>query len=356
MPVNPLHQQLHERAAIIASWDTDTLIKPKESGSWDFSDQKETFEVIVAFYKDVANSNLSAIPGTDANNILNAADGMIRILTQIKDYNWKREQHDPAGVIRNLSGSLQNQWRDVYQATAVHLGVARVTSAAFTDEIRNFKTVSAKLIQELQATVLSYCEASKSVQVELESKKTEIEAVLHAARQSAARSAVSAQASEFDHEAIACRNASIAWITATTFVVVGSLVTVYQLFLKEFHQPLGTATPANSPQSFTAPLVQQTLARVLVVTLLYSAVVWCARNYFASRHNYTVNRHRRNAMQTFRAFVEGTEDQATRDFILRQAAACAFSPQQSGYLKDESLPTPGPTAQILDFAKTDGKS
>jgi hypothetical protein len=59
-------------------------------------------------------------------------------------------------------------------------------------------------------------------------------------------------------------------------------------------------------------------------------------------------------MQTFRAFVEGTKDLATQDFILRQAAACAFAPQQSGYLKDESLPIPAPASQIVDVVKPGG--
>src|SRR6266542_3728871 len=101
----------------------------------------------------------------------------------------------------------------------------------------------------------------------------------------------------------------------------------------------------------TIAVIQQTIARLLIITLLYGAVVWCARNYFACRHNYTVNRHRRNAMQTFRAFVEGTKDPATQDFILKQAAACAFAPQQTGYLKDESLPAPVPASQIIEVGK-----
>ena len=104
----------------------------------------------------------------------------------------------------------------------------------------------------------------------------------------------------------------------------------------------------------TAAVVQQTVARVLIVSLLYASVVWFARNFFACRHKYTVNRHRRNAMQTFRAFVEGTQDPATSDFILRQAAACGFAPQQSGYLKDESLSIPAPASQIIDVVKQGG--
>ena len=109
-----------------------------------------------------------------------------------------------------------------------------------------------------------------------------------------------------------------------------------------------------SNHAITIEALQQTVARILIITLLYSVVVWVARNYFASRHNYTVNRHRRNAMQTFRAFVEGTEDKATQDFILRQAAACAFAPQQTGYLKDESLPTPAPSSPFIDIVRPGG--
>jgi len=62
--------------------------------------------------------------------------------------------------------------------------------------------------------------------------------------------------------------------------------------LKGSNQP-ATVAPASDTsiesKTITAALLQQIIAQFLIVTLLYSAVVWCARNYFACRHNYTVN-------------------------------------------------------------------
>jgi hypothetical protein len=248
------------------------------------------------------------------------------------------------------------------------------------NRIEQINALNKSIASEAKKSADDYAAKIAIFEQQHKAQKEELEKVMAAAREAAKFEAVTAQSKAFDQEAQEALVEARWWLFFTTLLVGVSVWFVWFVFLKDLHPALANSTPlsvskltgSNQPialatntvpstespiesKVITAALLEQTVARILVVTLLYGAVVWCARNYFASRHNFTVNRHRRNAMNTFRAFVQGTEDKSTQDFILRQAATCAFSPQQSGYLKDESLPTPGPASQIVDMVKPGGK-
>ena len=54
-------------------------------------------------------------------------------------------------------------------------------------------------------------------------------------------------------------------------------------------------------------------------------------NYSTHKHNAVVNRHRQNALLTYRSLVEASGDAGTEDIILAHAASCIFSPQETGF-------------------------
>jgi hypothetical protein len=103
-------------------------------------------------------------------------------------------------------------------------------------------------------------------------------------------------------------------------------------------------TPATTAES-----VQYAVAKLILFSVLFSAVFWSARNYKAHKHNETVNRHRENALATFRAFVEGSADTRVKDAILLQAAQAAFTGRPTGFdaPHTEAATIPNPVIEIL---------
>ncbi len=55
------------------------------------------------------------------------------------------------------------------------------------------------------------------------------------------------------------------------------------------------------------------------------------------KHNEIVNRHRQNALATFTTLADATSDAASSDIVLSHAASCIFSPQETGYAKQDSV-------------------
>ena len=49
--------------------------------------------------------------------------------------------------------------------------------------------------------------------------------------------------------------------------------------------------------------------KIALLVLLFSATVWCSKNFRALKHQVTINKHRALSLQTFQAFVGERSDQ-----------------------------------------------
>lgn len=81
--------------------------------------------------------------------------------------------------------------------------------------------------------------------------------------------------------------------------------------------------------------IQFAVTKALLFSTLAYVLFFCVRNYMAHRHNHIVNKHRQNALLTYRAILSATEPGGrAHDIVLTQAAHCIFAPQSTGYTKD----------------------
>ncbi|HVZ82817.1 MAG TPA: hypothetical protein VG893_04020 [Terracidiphilus sp.] len=95
--------------------------------------------------------------------------------------------------------------------------------------------------------------------------------------------------------------------------------------------------------------VQVAVAKLALLSILFTATVWVGRFYRAHRHNAVVNKHRSNALRTFETFAKATDDESTKNAVLIKATECIFSPQQTGYTSAES--ETGGVAQVVEIVR-----
>jgi len=151
--------------------------------------------------------------------------------------------------------------------------------------------------------------------------RAETENALAGVKEQAAEAGVSTNAQIFPGDAQKHKNLAMKWLNGTVWMAtVTLLVAVATLVTAFLYHPadLGSA-------------IQYIVAKLLVLSTLSFVVFWCARNYKSQMHNETLNKHRANALMTFRAFVEGTSDVRVKDAILLQAAQAAFSGRPTGF-------------------------
>jgi hypothetical protein len=82
-----------------------------------------------------------------------------------------------------------------------------------------------------------------------------------------------------------------------------------------------------------AQIAGQILARITLLSIPASSLGVAVRQYSAARHNWVVATHRSNALWSYQAFAEATEDKSAKDSLLAPAIALIFTPKHTGYSK-----------------------
>ncbi len=170
--------------------------------------------------------------------------------------------------------------------------------------------------------------------------ESEASRVLNEVRRTAAESGVSQQAIYFGDEAAAQNLLSGKWQTYTNWTAMGlGAFALASLALSLYW------SPENPYQT-----AQIALSKVLIFSTIAFMLFLSSRTLMAHRHNEVVNKHRQNALLTFNALVEASGDQQTREVVLTHASACIFAPQETGFSKQTSNPSPSSLLEVLPRA------
>ena len=196
----------------------------------------------------------------------------------------------------------------------------------------------AKIEREAKGYHATMKEEAEGFRKTLESYKLEAEKALLAVKEQAAEAGVSTNAQIFLTDSANHAKVAKTWLISTIATAsITLLVAIGFVYLSFQYTP-----------STTAEAIQYVVSKIILLSTLSFGIFWCARNYKSSKHNETLNKHRANALMTFRAFVEGSEDQTIKDAILLQTSQAAFSNRPTGYESQEKeTQTINPVVEIL---------
>ena len=159
----------------------------------------------------------------------------------------------------------------------------------------------------------------------LEVQQEEAQRILAEVRKTAAEQGVSQQASYFKEESQAHDEDAEKWQRRTIFLSIG--LAAFAAISITLHK-----IPWLSPQN-TYDTIQIGISKILVFAVIAYMLFLSARNFLSHKHNSIVNRHRQNALLTFKALTDAAGEGEKRDIVLTYAAACIFAPQETGYTK-----------------------
>jgi hypothetical protein len=262
-------------------------------------------------------------------------DTLIRVATKIQNEIGAIRAFTP-GPNFALRDSRINSYKQTYDEVCDEigrfLGLSSLLSDTRTEEAQ-------KLMTQLREMV--------------DSAQKEISDITKKAREVAEEVGIARYAELFQKEADEHKRVAWYWLAAAVvlFLATGALAVVN--YSKTLDALIGmasipSATPTPSPAG-TGLAIQLTLAKLIVFSLLFSAVLWASRIYRAHRHNHVVNKHRQNALSTFEVFVKAASaDDQTKNAVLLQATQCIFSAQNTGYLASPDKDSEG-GPQILEI-------
>lgn len=295
----------------VQQFEVATLSREGDLGKqMNFSEAILPSQALVDIYRRIPLTALDDFSDSQLNAIGQQAKADFNVFKQILDFNATTA--DAANTRTNIINTLKTRRDQLFDQLwqYVAYGVARITDTTLLETqaratIQSIKDQSEKLTSELLAAKMA-----------ADNALTEIRAV-------AAEQGVSQQAIHFKQEAEAQEVLAATWLQYTyKFAAAVAGFAVLSLFLHK----IDWIRPESPAEMF-----QLISSKFLIFAVLGYLLLMAARNYSTHKHNVVVNRHRQNALLTYRSLVEASGDSGTEDIVLAHAASCIFSPQETGF-------------------------
>lgn len=295
----------------VQTFDPATLGRVDDLGrQMNFAEAVKPAEAIIAVYKRIPMSALPDFTDGQLNAITGQANADYNVFKQILDFN--AASGDAVGTRTNILANIKVRRDQLFDQLwqYVAYGVARITDTSLLET-------------QARATIQGIQDQAAKLTDQLTKAKSDADTALAAIRAVASEQGVSQQAIYFKDEAQSQETLADKWLTYT-YRFAGALgaFAILSLFLHKIEW----IKPASNAEMF-----QLVTSKVLIFTVLGYMLILAARNYTTHKHNAVVNRHRQNALLTYRALVTAAEDTGTQDIVLAHAASCIFSPQDTGF-------------------------
>lgn len=278
------------------------------------------FSEVVGFWNERFRRVLEALIESNLNFLeIDDFPGIYKVLGSIEQIAQGISDFSPLSVDSPLNrrNQLQGQMKDSIQAFVDH--VQHYSLLLTLEQLRSDERhqTEKKLADEANSLIASLRESEADAQ----EKADEVRNILEGARAATAKIGVEKHSQIFSSESESLHTTSNRWMIATIIMTVLSISAAIFFYMN----------PVDV-KSDVALSIQAVVAKIIIMSILLSAIVWCGKNYRAFAHEASVNKHRANALSTFQTFVAATDEIDIRNAVLLEATRSIFSQAPSGYL------------------------
>ena len=307
-----LLEGINNKIKALSELKTSEYVRIETLGEkYGFKEAEDLFHQIKNLFGQLIDYDLSVIPAQRLDSINDHIDRIMNAFKNIKEFDPDQPKNgDKPTLIKNLDESYSNFF-------------------VLITPIIGYLSSSFGFMKMLKSDADSALKDINGRRKEIEKQKKEFdnqtEQIIKSLKDSAAESGVTRHSKIFADEADDHKTLAFRWFLGMLFFICFACFVVYLIW--------DLVPKMDNPNLYQ--VIQYTLLKIIVFSVLYYLLLFIIRNYNAHRHNYIVNKHRQNALSSFETFVNSTTNPEIKDAVLLQTTQSIFSAQVSGYLKNE---------------------
>lgn len=297
----------------VTDFDPIKLVRKEQLGELAFDEALEPARRLIDLFRKLPTGSLEDFAHKERELISLYANSTFEIFDEINKFSIITGS-DPVATRQSLITKLEAAYQPAFSALfpLISYGVARTV---------DFSALEARARSSIQAIA----DEKNEIIVQLRETADEASKVLISVREAAAEQGVTQMAKYFADEAVEHQRHAEKWLIASIFMVAVVLsFSVVSFFLHYYFVP---KTAYESAQLIAS--------KAITFVVLAFALFQCVRSYSAHRHNAVTNKHRQNALLTYKTLADAGNSPELRDVVLQHAAAAIYAPNDSGYLKSE---------------------
>lgn len=172
---------------------------------------------------------------------------------------------------------------------------------------------------------------------DIERKTTEIDDIITKAREASAGAGAAVFTQDFLKESTTLEENAIPWLKAAAIFGLATLIIAIATWFW---------TPAGLDKG---QILQKVASKLVALSVLLTATIWCGRIYKALRHQAAINKHRALSLQTFQAFSSASPDPQTKSAVLIETTRSIFALRDTGFIETTAQER---DSSIIEIAKS----
>ncbi|MCH7501128.1 MAG: hypothetical protein IH886_14185 [Nitrospinae bacterium] len=194
-------------------------------------------------------------------------------------------------------------------------------------------------------------------------KAEQLNRILEAARNTSAETGAAAFSISFDADAKKLKNGSKIWLGFAAVLAAVTLGVICLMWSDIRKLPVdilqGNESPPNQTQVLSKDIqmkvyqievIQSSVFRLIILSLLFSGVFWCARQYRILSHLSILSHHRALSLNTLETFLESTKDPEIKNAIILEVSRAVFQAGQTGFIEGKEAP-PSAFSHVREITK-----
>ena len=177
----------------------------------------------------------------------------------------------------------------------------------------------------------------ESTKKDIERKTAEIDGIVTKAREASAGAGAAVFTQDFLRESQTLETQAVPWLKWAAGLAIATFFIAGATWFW---------TPAGLDKG---QIIQKVASKLIALSVLLTATIWCGRLYKALRHQAAVNKHRALSLQTFQAFSAAASDPQTKNAVLLETTRSIFALQDTGFVDSSGSDK---ESSIIEIAKS----
>jgi len=269
---------------------------------------RENLQASIDLFNELKNSELSQLPISILENIKSQSINFVFLISRFTDFSPEKSSN-PKQEVNGYIKEATKTYTNLFGSYLPIINRSNISDKKFRAQEEELK----KVIKDSKDFVDLFEKSVKATLTEIKDK--------------AAKVAVAKYAEHFNREANRHKLGAYGWLA-------GGLIFFIAAFIFGYYY---SVLLIISKSATLSEIVQTTVIKLILISVILSGIALCIKNYRSNRHNQIIYTHKVNALATFKLFRDAAEeDPTTKNAILIQAAQSIFSTPNTGYITKES--------------------
>ena len=313
MSENDRINKLKKSISQILSYKESSLVSRPAWGEISFAELEFDIKTVLSFADSLQGMPLEYLPDNAVDTIIEVFDNILPKFESIDKFSIVNGG-DPTYRRNQIISDFHSQANSIYSQVAIWLPYLAYQKGDVSENIKKLSN----------AIDIAQIKMEEGV-AEIEKKQKQADQILVKARDAAANAGAAVFTQDFQKEAESNKKNSWVWLVITAILGFSALVIAIEAYLDDYAK----YTNAIS-------LWPKLASKMLVLSILFTASMWCGRIYKSMRHLSIVNRHRALGLKTFQAFSAAASDDHTKDAVLMETTHSIFANTNTGLVNEAS--------------------